>query len=162
MIVDILHHGITVSDLDTSIEWYTTALGLKLVHRQRQENSYTPVLVGVDNAVLEVAQLALAGGSGTTSTHNIELIQYVNAGIGGAPAKVNQIGAAHLGFLVNDIDALYVRALAAGAIFRNPPVEVTEGANTGALACYLRDPDGNTLEFLERASSVNGRRIGGI
>ena len=39
MIVDILHHGITVSDLDTSIEWYTTALGLKLVHRQRQENS---------------------------------------------------------------------------------------------------------------------------
>lgn len=161
MIIDILHHGITVRDIDEAIDWYTRALGLELVHRQRQENAYTPILVGIDGAILEVAQLALPGGSGTSSSHNIELIQYVTAGTQGSPALVNQVGAAHLAFLVADIDALYERALAAGAQFRNPPVDITAGANTGGRACYLHDPDGNTLEFLERAASVAERTASG-
>ncbi|MEO3824732.1 VOC family protein [Actinomadura sp. B10D3] len=148
-ILGVLHHGITVSDIDVAVDWYTRVLGLELVHRQRQENAYTPVLVGVPTAVLEVAQLRIPNGLGRVSTHDIELIQYVQAGHQAPATAVNQVGVAHLGFLVDDVEALAARAGEAGAVLRNPPVGITEGANSGGAACYVHDPDGNTLEFLQ-------------
>ena len=36
-----------------------------------------------------------------------------------------------------------------GVRFVNPPVAVTSGINTGAVACYLRDPDGHTIELIQ-------------
>jgi len=149
MIFGILHHGITVSDIDRAVAWYTDALGLELVHRQRQDNAYTQTLVGIPGAVLEVAQLRVAGTPPGPSSHAIELIQYVAQQAEGEPVAVNQLGAAHLAFLVEDIEELVARARAAGARFRNEPVTITEGANVGGAACYLHDPDGNTLEFLQ-------------
>ncbi|MFI5693828.1 VOC family protein [Kribbella sp. NPDC051586] len=149
MIFGILHHGITVSDISRAVAWYTEALGLELVHRQRQDNTYTQTLVGVPGAVLEVAQLRIAGTPTRPSSHDIELIQYVAQQAKGQPVAVNQVGAAHLAFLVDDIENLAARARAAGARFRNEPVAITEGANVGGAACYLHDPDGNTLEFLQ-------------
>jgi catechol 2,3-dioxygenase-like lactoylglutathione lyase family enzyme len=149
MIFGILHHGITVSDIDKAVAWYTEALGLELVHRQRQDNAYTQVLVGIPGAVLEVAQLRIPGTPPGPSTHDIELIQYIAQEAEGDPVPVNQVGAAHLAFLVDDIETLAGRARGAGARFRNEPVAITEGANVGGAACYLHDPDGNTLEFLQ-------------
>ena len=32
-----------------------------------------------------------------------------------------------------------------GVAFRNPPVEITAGANRGGYACYFHDPDGITI-----------------
>ncbi|WP_308798210.1 VOC family protein [Agromyces silvae] len=150
MITGILHHGMTVSDLDRSVAWYQDALGLELVHRQRQENAYTQTLVGVPGAVLEVAQLAVPGGSGTRSSHDVELIQYVVGSTGRGEDEVSDVGVAHLAFLVNDIEAAAARVVAAGGRLRNPPVEVTAGANRGGKACYFHDPDGNTLELMQR------------
>lgn len=162
MIIGILHHGVTVQDIDAAVAWYTEALGLELVRRQRQENAYTPILVGVTGAVLEVAQLRIPSVPLGASTHHIELIQYVQEGITGAAPPVNQVGVAHLAFVVEDIYALAERARGYGARFRNDPVVIAEGANVGGVACYLHDPDGNTLEFLqpspERLDLI--RRIG--
>ncbi|MEV5968091.1 VOC family protein [Kribbella sp. NPDC051952] len=149
MIFGILHHGFTVSDIDKALAWYVDALGLELVHRQRQDNDYTRKLVGVEGAVLEVAQLRIPGTPPGPSTHDIELIQYVAEQSDGEAVAVNQVGAGHLAFLVDGIEALVARARAAGARFRNEPVSITEGANAGGAACYLHDPDGNTLEFLQ-------------
>jgi len=151
MIADVLHFSFTVSDIDRSVQWYTEVLGLELVHRQRQENAYTPVLVGIPGAVLEVAQLKLPGVDSRFSTHMLELIQYVTPDGGTRELPTNQVGVAHLALLVTDIFARYQRMLAAGVAFRNPPVEITEGANAGGYACYLHDPDGITLELLQFA-----------
>jgi lactoylglutathione lyase len=149
MIADVLHFSFTVSDIDRSVEWYTAVLGLELVHRQRQENEYTPVLVGIPGAVLEVAQLKLPGVASPFSTHMLELIQYVTPDGGSRDLPTNQVGVAHLALLVNDIFPRYERMRADGVVFRNPPVEITEGANAGGYACYLHDPDGITLELLQ-------------
>jgi catechol 2,3-dioxygenase-like lactoylglutathione lyase family enzyme len=51
--------------------------------------------------------------------------------------------------LVTDIHARHERMVEQGVVFRNPPVEITEGANTGGFACYFHDPDGITLELLQ-------------
>ena len=150
MIADVLHFSFTVSDIERSVDWYTRVLGLELIHRQRQENEYTPVLVGIPGAVLEVAQFAVPGVPPAHSTHMLELVEYlVPAGETLGPLAASTVGSAHLALLVTDIHARYERMLGQGVAFRNPPVPITEGANVGGFACYFRDPDGITLELLE-------------
>jgi lactoylglutathione lyase len=149
MIADVLHFSFTVSDIERSVDWYTRVLGLELVHRQRQENHYTPILVGIFGAVLEVAQFAVPGVPPARSTHMLELVQYVaphGDSLGSLPSNV--VGSAHLALLVTDIHERYERMLDQGVEFHNPPVAITEGANTGGFACYFRDPDAITLELL--------------
>jgi catechol 2,3-dioxygenase-like lactoylglutathione lyase family enzyme len=149
MIADVLHFSFTVSDIERSVDWYTRVLGLELVHRQRQENEYTPILVGIPGAVLEVAQFAVPGVPPARSTHMLELVQYIappGDGLGRLPS--NTVGSAHLALLVTDIHERYQRMLGQGVEFHNPPVAITEGANAGGFACYFRDPDAITLELL--------------
>jgi len=150
MIADVLHLSFTISDIERSVDWYTDVLGLELVHRQRQENEYTQILVGIPGAVLEVAQFAVPGVPPASSTHMLELVQYL-APTGGTlgPVATSTIGSAHLALLVTDIHARYERMLARGVVFRNPPVSITEGTNAGGFACYFRDPDEITLELLQ-------------
>ncbi len=150
MIADVLHFSFTVSDIDRSVVWYTEILGLELIHRQTQDNDYTPILVGLSGAVLEVAQFAVPGVPPARSTHMLELVQYVSPAATRTPElRTNQIGCAHLALLVTDIDARHQRMLRAGVTFVNPPVRITEGANRGGQACYFHDPDGITLELLQ-------------
>jgi catechol 2,3-dioxygenase-like lactoylglutathione lyase family enzyme len=150
MIADVLHFSFTVSDIERSIDWYTRVLGLELVHRQHQENAYTPVLVGIPGAVLEVAQFAVPGVPPAKSTHMLELVEYVTPhGRSLGELSPASVGCAHLALLVTDIHARHERMVEQGVVFRNPPVEITEGANTGGFACYFHDPDGITLELLQ-------------
>lgn len=150
MIADVLHFSFTVSNLQRSIAWYTEVLGLELVHTQRQENDYTQKLVGIDGAVLEVAQLKIPGLDSRYSTHALELIEYVAAsGDLRETLPTNEVGVAHLALLVTDIHERYERMKEQGVQFRNPPVEITAGANKGGWACYLHDPDGCTIELLQ-------------
>ena len=160
MIADVLHFSFTVSDIERSIDWYTRVLGLELVHRQRQENAYTPILVGIPGAVLEVAQFAVPGVPPARSTHMLELVEYVTPN--GPPLgelSPASVGCAHLALLVTDIHARHARMVEQGVVFRNPPVEITEGANAGGFACYFHDPDGITLELLQ-PSPDRLRRLG--
>jgi lactoylglutathione lyase len=150
MIADVLHFSFTVSDIERSVDWYTGVLGLELVHRQRQENEYTQILVGIPGAVLEVAQFAVPGMPPARSTHMLELVEYVTPqGDRFGELPTNTVGCAHLALMVTDIHARYERMCEHGVAFRNPPVAITAGANTGGFACYFHDPDGITLELLQ-------------
>jgi catechol 2,3-dioxygenase-like lactoylglutathione lyase family enzyme len=150
LIADVLHFSFTVSDIEASIDWYTRVLGLELIHRQRQENEYTPVLVGIPGAVLEVAQFAVPGVPPARSTHMLELVEYITPhgrDLGDLPT--NSVGCAHLALMVTDIHERYARMVEAGVVFRNPPVEITAGSNKGGFACYFHDIDGITFELLQ-------------
>jgi catechol 2,3-dioxygenase-like lactoylglutathione lyase family enzyme len=158
MIADVLHFSFTVGDIDTSIDWYTRVLGLEFVHRQRQENEYTPILVGIPGTVLEVAQFKVPGLSSAFSSHMLELVQYISPDGGRRDLPTNQVGVAHLALLVTDLVDRYERMSADGVVFRNPPTAITAGANAGGYACYLVDPDGITIELMqfspERAAAL--------
>ena len=133
MIADVLHFSFTVSDIEQSIEWYTNVLGLELVHRQRQENEYTPILVGIPGAVLEVAQFAVPGVPPARSTHMLELVEYITPrGRDLGELATNAVGCAHLALIVTDIEHRYERMRALGVAFRNPPVAISAGANAAA------------------------------
>lgn len=152
MLADILHFSFTVSHLERSLTWYTEVLGLELVSQQRQDNAYTRSLVGMDDAVLEVARLRLPGRPTGSSDHVLELVQYVQPNGDTVPLRTNSPGVAHLAFLVDDIQTRYERMRRAGVEFTTAPVRITAGTNEGGWACYLRGPDGETLELLEPAA----------
>ncbi len=150
MIADVLHFSFTVSDIEASIDWYTRVLGLELVHRQRQDNEYTQILVGIPGAVLEVAQFAVPGVPPARSTHMLELVEYVTPKSDRAGSlETNSVGCAHLALMVTDVHQRHARMLEQGVAFINPPVAITAGANAGGYSCYFRDPDGITLELLQ-------------
>jgi lactoylglutathione lyase len=152
VIADVLHFSFTVSNIERSIDWYTRVLGLELVHRQRQDNEYTRKLVGMPDAVLEVAQFVVPGVPPARSTHMLELVEYVvPKGRAAEALPTNDVGVAHLALMVTDIHERHLRMSGQGVAFRNPPVEITAGANRGGYACYFHDPDGITFELLQPA-----------
>ena len=150
VIADVLHFSFTVSDVEECVDWFQRVLGLELVHRQRQDNAYTRTLVGIPDAVLEVAQFIVPGVPPARSTHMLELVQYVTpAGRKPRELPTNDVGVAHLALMVTDIHARHRRMCEQGVVFRNPPVEITAGANAGGWACYFHGPDGITFELLQ-------------
>jgi catechol 2,3-dioxygenase-like lactoylglutathione lyase family enzyme len=153
---DVLHFSFTVSDIKAATKWYVDVLGLELVHTQRQENAYTPELVGIPGAILEIAQFRIPGVSPGHSTHMLELVEYVQPRLPRSDQETNRVGVAHLALLVTDIHERYEWLASQGVRFRNPPVEITAGVNQGGWACYFHDPDGITLELLQRPTTPRG------
>lgn len=149
MMIGVFHFSFTVSDIEKSVTWYRDILGLELVNRQRQENEYTKKLVGMPDAVLEVARLRIPGLRLGASDHILELVQYVVAPGPIVPLDTNSPGIAHFAFLVDDIIERFNKLQNLGVSFRNPPVTITDGTNRGGMACYFHGPDGETLEFLQ-------------
>lgn len=139
-----LHHtGFAVQDLDRSVRFYTQGLGLEQYNRLLSDSPGVRSVVGYEDAVLNIAMLAGVDG------HTLELIQYKTP-VGepsdpGSQRKRARFGAAHLCFVVRDIDATYAALLELGGQKLNPPVPVFDGLS----ACYLQDPDGNWIELIE-------------
>lgn len=143
------HFSFTVSDLDRSVAFYRDLLGFELVHTQEQDNPYTRRLVGLPDAVLRVAQLAIPGQPRGLSTHDLELVEYVRPkGVRG-DGRICDPGAAHLAITVSDARGEHERLSAAGVRFVSAPNAITAGVNEGGFACYFHDPDDIVLELLE-------------
>jgi catechol 2,3-dioxygenase-like lactoylglutathione lyase family enzyme len=152
----VFHVGFVVRDIDASIAFYTGGLGLRLRHRQAQDNAYTRSLVGYEDASLRIAQFQLPEGEPPASGHILELIEYLVPEGGPADLERNTTGAGHLAFLVDDIETMTARLTALGATPLSQPNEITEGINKGGKAVYLHDPDGIMLELLQPADSLAG------
>ena len=102
-------------------------------------------ITGVEGAEIEVAYVQ-------GPRHRLVLIEYL------APndrrqveAKPCDTGFAHLALDVTDVDA----AIAASQVFGfrpiNPPVPIDKGLNAGSRVIFLRDPDGVTIEYIEKS-----------
>jgi len=136
------HYGITVSDLDRSIEFYRDTLGLDVAMTDRLEGEEISKQVGIDGTVLRIAHLDVEGCL-------LELLEYEEPG-SDEPRDIsnNDVGAAHFCIAVDDLEAVY-DGLKADVEFISEPVTL----GNGAVGVYLRDPDGNPLELLEPPSS---------
>lgn len=65
------------------------------MHRQRQNNEYTEVLIGIPGVVREVTQFKLSSVTPAYSSHVLELVQYVDGSGGARDLSTNQVGVAH-------------------------------------------------------------------
>jgi catechol 2,3-dioxygenase-like lactoylglutathione lyase family enzyme len=141
------HLGFTVSDLDRSVAFYRDLLGFRVAYERGEVKAeYMPRLVGISGARLKVTGLDLAG-------LHLDLIQYLAPEGGASAGRTSDVGNGHIGFTVDDLWAAYRRLSAAGVTFKSEPVSITEGPNKGGWAIYFTDPDGITLEMIQRANS---------
>ncbi len=138
------HTSFTVSDLDRACAFFEGALGFEVVSKAPRDPDLIQRITGVVGADILVAYVQAPG-------HRIELIQYLGPeGRGRVVSRPCDTGFAHRAFDVDDIDAAIA---AAGRHDVRPiadPVTIDRGPNKGCRVAYLRDPDGITIEFIEK------------
>lgn len=138
------HTSFTVSDLDRSVAFFTEALGFALLHRGPRDPAMIGRVVGVPGADIEVAYVQGPG-------HRLELIEYkAPADRGRVESRPCDAGFAHVAFDVDDIDAALAAAAAHGVKPLSEPQDLHTGPNAGGRVVYTRDPDGVTVEFIQR------------
>ena len=143
------HVGLTVQDLDRSIQFYCKVLHCVVQERSVIGGAEVETLTGVPGAVIHTADLKLPSGG------MLELLQYLVS----VPTLLAQrrfdAGHSHIAFTVNDVDATRLRALNAGAPQCSLPVTLNEPGSSWdqVRVCYALDPDGRTIEFVERLIS---------
>lgn len=151
MLSGVFHFSFTVSDIERSKDFYGRILGLHLVHEMRHNHPYTSRQTGFPNADLLVAAFLVPGVQPSSSTHALELVQYLNPPGTRLDTRTNNVGAAHLAFTVDDIHDEYERLAGEGVVFRSPPVPIEAGVNRGGYTAYFEDPDAITLELVQVA-----------
>ena len=154
-----LHHvGITVNDLDASIRFYHDVLGLEFSNEPSPwfDGPELGPAVGVPGAGLRQVSLLL----GDTT---LELLQYKSPPSATTrPLLSNNIGASHVAFLVDDIEATKAELEAKGIEFFSDVNTVDEGVLAGWRWVYFADPDGYPLELVEVAYYNAEERRAGI
>jgi catechol 2,3-dioxygenase-like lactoylglutathione lyase family enzyme len=133
-----LHHvGTTVSDLDRAVAFYRDTLGLTVSNRFTVEGDAFATAVDVPNATGRFAHLD-AGGA------RVELVEYDPEGPDATADGVNDRGAKHLGFGVDDLDGFYADLPADVETLSEP-----QTTSSGTRILFLKDPEGNLVEVLE-------------
>ncbi|MFE7592811.1 VOC family protein [Kitasatospora sp. NPDC057512] len=141
------HVGISVSDLDASIAFYTALTGREPVAQGTMHSVPFGKSQGLPVAKLRYATINLDNSLG------IDLIQFqepVGERTGGV---ANRPGSMHLCLRVDDFDAVYSRMKDAGYDFLGDDYtfiegEVTPNAALGTQVAYFNDPDGTNLEII--------------
>jgi len=158
MINGVHHVALATADMDRLLEFYCGMLGLPLMSDGRIEPGESrefETVVGLADTRVRVAQLGVGN-------LRIELFEYAHPTPEAGEAKrACDVGIRHLAFDVTGIDEEYERLKAAGVTFLSTPQSI---GNHGLRSVYLRDPDGNIIEFQEifPGSPVDKSHITGL
>jgi catechol 2,3-dioxygenase-like lactoylglutathione lyase family enzyme len=137
------HVALATADMDRLLHFYCELLGLPLLSDGRMEPGDSPEfekVVGLAGTRVRVAQLGVGN-------LRIELFEYLEP----EPAAQQlprscDVGLRHIAFDVTGIDEEYERLKVKGVAFLSSPQSI---GNHGLRSVYLRDPDGNIVEFQE-------------
>lgn len=160
--------GITVSDLNRSVDFYTQVLGFQKVSEYEGWGEESEQLAGQFGIHFKTARLQLG-------TEFIELTDYLTSGGRSIPedAKSNDLFFQHIAIVVSDMDRAYTRLRSFGVehVSTAPqtlPVSIPAAA--GIRAFYFHDPDRHNLELIyfpkgkgqDRWQQAKGRLFLGI
>ena len=141
-VVGFNHTSFTVADLDATIALFTEGLGFTLVSRGPRDPGLISRMTGIAGAEIEIAFVALG-------RQRIELIAYrAPADRGHVRPRLCDVGAAHVGLDVDDVDAAVAIAARHGFRLAGEIIAIDAGPNKGRRVCYVRGGDGTTVEFL--------------
>lgn len=141
---DLHHVGITVGDLEASLQWYERTFGITREFVAQGSGPELSTAVGVPDADLSFAFLRF--GSSV-----VELLCYNNERDDTFNRSNADVGSTHVCIDVPDLQASYDDLRAKGIEFLAPPLLITEGPLQGCSWVYFKDPNGVTLELMQRA-----------
>ena len=143
---DLHHVGITVRDLEESLQWYERVFGVTREFVAHGTGDDLAVAVGVPDVKLSFAFLRL--GSAV-----VELLCYDNEREETFGRSNADVGSAHICIDVPDLQAAYDDLQSKGVEFLAPPLAIHDGPLAGCAFVYFKDPDGVTLELFENAAA---------
>ena len=138
---DFGHVGLTVGDLECSLDFYRRVVGMEEIYRGPFESEAFGTLTRNPGARIDVAMLR-------AGHFTLQLVSYAAGGGDVLDLEHRNVGNPHLSFWVPDVRARF-RELA-----NDPSVnvisELVEIA-PGITAFYVADPDGVPVELAEQA-----------
>lgn len=137
------HAGLTVSDLDRMLPFFTGVLGFELKARLKPFDPFAvPGITGVADAVVaEIAYLA-------RNDFTLEVLQYREPPPRVSPLRPCDPGYFHWLVTVDDLPTAMAEVATFGFAPVTDPYCIRVGPNTGRLGTYLRHPDGFSLEII--------------
>ena len=147
MISEIVHVGVTVSDIDRSIAFYRDVVGLEYLGRAVMEGECADRLFGAEGCCVDVAYLR----RGNPDCPPLELIHFRGRDSGDVRADLQRRSISEICFVTDDIRAEYERMSALGVEFLSEPqpFDFTAEGFGRSLAVYFRDPDGIIMELVQ-------------
>jgi glyoxylase I family protein len=139
MIEGMEHIGLSVSDLERSIDFYCNHLGFKLV-RIMEGSELVGKVVGMPGCKVRIAHLGLGPSV-------LELFHYADPVGDPIPTDRKQAdkGFSHLGLRSADVRGMYSKLRDSGVKFISEPVEF----RAGVWLCYFYGPDREVIEIRE-------------
>lgn len=145
MAIDVqFHHiGITVSNLERTLEFFEDAFGLVTGMALRvRAGAETARALGLPEHEQRVALLAVGDVI-------LELIEFRPQRRAAHDGRQDDVGYAYPCFAVQDIDAAYREWTAKGYTIHAEPQVTPDGPVKGAKFMILKDPDGKNIEIVE-------------
>ena len=139
------HIGLTVTDLEASVAFYTDVVGMGFFKRGfKTGGDWFDTLTRNSGALVDAAYVGY-------DNVRLQLVQYHEGA--GEPSATghNRAGNLHLCIDVADVDTKHAEILATGRYNPTPIVEIAGGV---ARSFYVEDPDGVPVEFLQRADDA--------
>lgn len=139
------HVGITVASVEAALGFYRDLLGMRVTDQGEDGGPELDAITGLVGVRIRYAELDL-GAAGS-----LEIIEPIEPAGTHLARRPNDPGASHIGLRVDDVDALCARLAAAGVTVPGRPTTITApGAWRGARCVYVEDPDGHTVELVQR------------
>jgi len=150
MILGVHHFSFSVTDINSTVDFYTNVLGIPLQSRSRNKSETlgtalfgTKWGINQQQADLEIAVLKVGD-------NRVEFIEYKEPKAQTFHKNPSIAGAAHLAFKVDDIEESRRALEAKGVEFHSPIQSFMEAGKVEWKWCYFRDPDGIILELVEQ------------
>jgi catechol 2,3-dioxygenase-like lactoylglutathione lyase family enzyme len=139
------HVSVTTGSLDRSIAFYRDVLGLPFKDRGEASQPELSTLTGLEDVRVRWAEFDLGGDQ------LLEVLEYVSPLGDPVEPRPNRPGATHIGLAVDDLTSIAARLVDAGVALSDRPVTLSEdGEWHGVRVLYVRDPDGVSIELVER------------
>ena len=141
MLIEIAHIGITVNDMEKSIDFYKNILGLKFQGELVMEGKETDLLFARKNSKVRVAYLS---GSDLISSPPVELIQFLSNDYEKNEINLHRGSISEICFYVEDMDKAYNQLLKKGVEFISDPqtFDFSKQGFGKSKAVYFKDVDG--------------------
>ena len=149
------HIGLTVQDREAAARFFETHFGCERVFEagpfEDPRGTFMSAKLGVDSRA-SVSLTFLRCGS----TANIELLEYFAPDQDRSPPRISDVGAAHLGMYVDDLDAAraYFEAVDGVTVFEGPNVIPSGEPNAGSGFLFIRLPFGVMVELVNYPPSM--------
>jgi catechol 2,3-dioxygenase-like lactoylglutathione lyase family enzyme len=141
------HVNVSVLDMDAAVAFWREGLGLRLTGRGTVEYDHLDAIVGMPDTTIEWAELEV--GDGTL----VELFRYHNPQGTPVDPTVTNPGTTHFAFEVDELDVVTARLASMDvAMASSAPITIPFGDWAGWRCIYVREPNGVTVELLERAT----------